>query len=130
MHEVDRGTGGAERLQQRVVPGPAGLRLDQAIPADMRHALRHACCGDVGYHTHVALQDAEAWRLAEFLAGLEQDLHADANAEHWPPEPDELTYGIAMAKIVHGAHAFGERADAGHDQPLGGHRGVRVFRHM
>ena len=55
---------------------------------------------------------------AVLVAGLEQDLHADADAEHRPATRQPPADDLRAAHVAEPGHAGGEGAHAGHDQPV------------
>ena len=52
-------------------------------------------------------------------AALEEDLHADADAEHRSAAGQPPADHLVTADRPQAGHARGERADAGHDEPVG-----------
>src|SRR5262245_254252 len=80
MHEINRRTFRSELPQQCFVPRSSGFRLDEVIPADMRHTLLRARRCRARHHPHAAGKNAEAQSLTELLARIKQDLHADTDA--------------------------------------------------
>src|ERR1700733_15196259 len=57
-----------------------------------------------------AFEDAEAALLGRFLAGCEESLQAQADAEEGNARADELDEGLPDAQIVEGAHRLAKVA--------------------
>ncbi len=104
MHKVEAG-GGRGRARQRG-PHGAGLRELQRVPAHVRHR-------QLGVEAlHAARQHAQAGGLGALVAGLEQQLHADADAEEQPAALDVRTQRLEQAPLVQHLHRAAKRTHA------------------
>src|SRR5262249_2129393 len=106
VHVVE-GAAGPEAIDERRIGRP----LDE-VPADVRQ-LRGA-----GELADLAAQDAEAFGAAELGRCLEQELHAQADAEQRPPFPHPTTERLHQPALAQVDHRLGERADAGQDEAV------------
>ena len=64
--------------------------------------------------------DAQAADFGRFLAGFEEGLHAEADAEERDAGADALDEGFADAERIERAHHLAEVADAGQENLVGG----------
>lgn len=97
------------------VEGAIGLSDRDLIPAHVGHFER----GREIEANGAAGEDAEPWVFAKFFAGIEEELHSEADAEEGSLGGDGLTDGIDETAGFEFAHGIGEGSNAREDETFG-----------
>src|SRR5262249_7628149 len=118
VHEVVAGTGVQAREQLRALG-----RVDR-VPAHGRHDV-----GLEGLDRARPLGQALALH-AELDAAGEQDLHADADAQHGTAAREAPVDDPVPARLLQTLHTGREGADTGDEEPVRVHRRVEVARYL
>ena len=109
-------------------PGEIGapIRREQRGPADMRHPLGNAPHVGSGQAGHPAMDQAQALVLAKFFGGVEQHLHAQADAQQRRACGSLAADGFHQPQPPQPRHAVPESPHPRQHQGVGGlhRRGV------
>src|SRR5918999_5217622 len=115
MDEVDAGAR-LEGLERRPSPG-LRMRFEEHAPADVRHLQRPAR-GQAAEVDRTTGDEAQSAGSTELVALLEEQLHAEADAEQRPTRCGVPPQRLDEAATFELAHPVGERAHAGEHEPL------------
>src|SRR4051794_8281710 len=100
-----------------------GARHRHDVPPDVRDLQRRRLGMQVD---DLAGQQPQARVAAKIDRALEQELHPQAQPDHRRPGAHALHDELVEAERAQALHRRRERADPGHDQPVGGHERVVV----
>ena len=118
VHEVHRGAR-FDAGQWRALPAGAAFGQAQGAPADVRDAQAAAVGRGGGHGLHTARDQAQAGVFAVLLAGVEQQLRTDADAEKGSLRGDEAVDQVPEAALAQLGRGIAEGADAGQHQAVG-----------
>ena len=97
-----------------------GIELD-LIPADGGDSANGAVGAEFRQFSNDSGNESESLMQSEFFAGVEEELHPEADAEQWFSCGDGIVKWLQELELSEGIHGMAEGTDAGQDDAIGLH---------